>query len=91
MMEPMRDMLLRQARELGALPCPCCGSPPYATCSIFYPRLGGQDGYGSAVCCSNEECNLHTAVNWKSSGGIEEAVRRWNRRTSEAVGGEGEA
>jgi hypothetical protein len=80
-MESHRSMLLRQAREIGAKPCPCCGSPAMATCSIFFARVGGKAGYGSAIGCSNRRCNLHTGISFRAANGLKTALRRWNRRT----------
>jgi hypothetical protein len=77
----LRESGIRQARdEYGAGPCPCCGHAPLVSYAYHYPRSNGCTGCGSAIYCTNRRCGLVLSVPRRGSGGIREAVRRWNRR-----------
>jgi hypothetical protein len=84
---PIIDEAKALARELGALPCPFCGGAPLASGLMFgmpTPHADGKARSGASVCCV--ECRASTTCAWDDEGGIELAVRRWNRRTGNANG-----
>lgn len=70
------------AMELGALPCPFCGSKPMANGFMFHLPRADDNGKraGSAVCCSNPSCRASTSAVWNDEAGIKLAVERWNCR-----------
>jgi hypothetical protein len=87
-MEPIDDLVKRMAREMGAIPCPCCGAEPMAIAPTAVPSVDGDSvRIGSAIACSNDECRLSSAWRWEPDaegpGAMDRALEAWNRRSIE--------
>lgn len=78
------DECKERAKQLGALPCPFCGSEAMVNGFMFHLPRSDDRGrrHGAAVCCCNPNCRASTSALWDDEGGIALAVERWNRRTA---------
>jgi hypothetical protein len=91
-MESIDDLVKRVARELGALPCPCCGAEPMALrMTAVFPPDEDTARLGSAIACSNEACRLLVGYQWEMEdehpgeqpGAMDRALEAWNQRSVE--------